>query len=75
MTWPRSISTHIHTTHDRHTYLYCVRLALENSTGMQPATRESKRDFRVSESPSGAHTQEHTQTHMKIGRLSGVAYG
>jgi hypothetical protein len=39
---------------------------------MQPATRESKRDFRVSESPTRHHTQEHTQTHMKIGRLSGV---
>ena len=30
---------------------------------MQPATRESKRDFRVSESPIGRHTQEGTEEH------------
>lgn len=32
--------------------MYCVRLALENNTGMHPATRESNRDFRVNESPT-----------------------
>ena len=33
------------------TYLYCVKLALEKRTGIHPATRESKRDFLVKESP------------------------
>lgn len=33
---------------------YCLRLALANSTGTQPATSESNSDLRVMESPGGA---------------------
>lgn len=33
---------------------YCLRLALANSTGTHPPTRESNRDFLVMESPGGA---------------------
>ena len=55
------------------TYLYCVKLALENNTGMQPATRESKRDLRVRESPiSGVRSFEGERRGGKISGGEGV---